>query len=186
VELADLSRRMAEGEDRAWREFHDTYGAALFRMLLALTYGDPHLASDALQHAYVRVSRHVRVCSNEAMWMGWLRIVARSALSDARRKEGRFWNMLRRHNADPSDQPECAGATSTDENGLLSALDSALASLDPDKRALLEAKYLRGQSVEAIAGAAGLTAKAVESRLTRARTELRERVQGLVSRTAHE
>jgi RNA polymerase sigma factor (sigma-70 family) len=56
---------------------------------------------------------------------------------------------------------------------LQAALESALAALDVEDRSLIEAKYFSGASVRAIAGQRALSAKAVESRLTRARAELR-------------
>ena len=174
---------MARGDDQAWQQFHRTYGAMVFRMLLALTKGDPHLAAEALQHAYLRVSRHVRRCDNEAMWIGWLRIVARSALSDARRREFRFWNLLRLRRSDPRD--EIIDGEDPAEESLLAALDASLSEMEPEARKLLSAKYLDGRSVQAIAEEWELTAKAVESRLTRARQQLRTLLENRLSTLRH-
>lgn len=172
---------MSTGDDAAWREFHNRYGAMIFRMLLAATRGDPHLASDALQRTYLRIARHVRGCDNEAMWIGWLRIVARSALSDARRRQYPFWNFLRRQAVSKDDQSD----TSTHENILLSHLDEALTTLEPSTRALLEMKYFRNDSVQTIAERLELSPKAVESRLTRARAQLREEMENVSKRIRH-
>lgn len=181
--LGELTRRMAVGDDEAWASFHRHYGPTLFRMLLALTAGDTHLASEALQHAYLRISRHVRPCDNEAMWIAWLRVVAKSALTDARRKESRFFSMLRRRwLTTPLDVAPLPKAESAAEDHLLAALDQALTELPEATRHLISAKYLGEQTVEQIAAREGLSDKAVESRLTRARQELRERVKQILSR----
>jgi RNA polymerase sigma factor (sigma-70 family) len=182
--LADLSRRMVRGDDEAWQAFHRTYGATLFRMLLGLTRGDPHRAAEGLQQAYLRISRHVRICDNERMWIGWLRLVARSALSDARRRDNRFLSFLTRWRSDPS--ANSAASSPDEDDQTLAALDASLATLDDDTRALLRAKYLEGRPVDAIANSLGLTAKAVESRLTRARAELREALKELLSKQRYD
>ena len=168
AELAALTRRMAAGEDDAWQAFHHEYGPVLFRILLAGTRGDPHLAAEARQRAYLRIARHVRVCDQPAMWLGWLRTVAHSALSDARRRDRTFADRILRRPVETDPAP-----TEAEESALFAALDAALAQLAPAIRALLEAKYLDGKSVQQLAAELDLTPKAVESRLTRAREELR-------------
>jgi RNA polymerase sigma factor (sigma-70 family) len=56
---------------------------------------------------------------------------------------------------------------------LFEALDLCRSRLEPAMRDLLDAKYLEGASVGEIAVRLGASTKAVESRLTRARAELR-------------
>jgi RNA polymerase sigma factor (sigma-70 family) len=167
-----LTTALARGDDVAWAQFHREYGPALFRQLLAATHGDHDLASEALQRAYLRLARHVRPCDSEPMFRGWLRLIARSALHDCWRRRRSFWQLLNRHAAEPPPGPNDAGALAEEER-LQSALDAALAGLEPDDRALLEAKYFAGQNVRTIAEELGVSPKAVESRLTRARAELR-------------
>ncbi len=169
AELAELTRRMAVGDDDAWRAFDRDYGPFIFRVLLAGARGDPHLAAEARQRAYLRISRYVRACDQPAMWFAWLRTVSLSALRDARRRELSFLDRLRRRAAEP--EPE---ADETAESALFAALETALTLLAPDTRALVEGKYLHGKSVQELGTELGLSNKAVESRLTRARQELRE------------
>ena len=59
---------------------------------------------------------------------------------------------------------------------------ASLATLDPEDRALLEAKYFSGSDVKSLAEKLTLTPKAIESRLTRARAELRRRLEVALSR----
>ncbi|HWA25075.1 MAG TPA: sigma-70 family RNA polymerase sigma factor [Lacunisphaera sp.] len=166
--LAQLTMAMARGEDAAWSEFNRAYGPAVFRQLLALTRGDHALAQDALQQTYLRVAKHVRPCESEAMFKGWLRTVARSALLDCWRRRRSFTALLFRKQQEP---PELANPA--DDDRLVAQLDGALSRLDAADRSLLEAKYFSGREVRSLAEQLGLTPKAVESRLTRAREALR-------------
>jgi RNA polymerase sigma factor (sigma-70 family) len=167
-DLRGLTAAMARGEDAAWTEFNRVYGPAIFRQLLALTRGDDDLAKEALQHTYLRVAKHVRSCETEAMFRGWLRTVARTALQDCWRRRRSFTDLLFRRQQEP---PELADPGADDR--LMAELDAALHRLEAADQALLEAKYFSGLDVRTLACNLGLTPKAVESRLTRARAALR-------------
>lgn len=176
--LLALTTGLAKGDDPAWAQFHRDYGPAIFRQLLAATRGDHDLASEALQQTYLRVARHARPCDNERMFLAWLRLVTRTALSDCQRRRTSFGQLLSRRRDDPSGD---ATDTAADEK-LQAALESALATLSEADRSLLEAKYFSGLSVRAIAERLELTPKAVESRLTRARAELRQTLLNALAR----
>jgi RNA polymerase sigma factor (sigma-70 family) len=176
--LLTLTTGLARGDDACWAQFHGEFGPGIFRQLLAATRGDHDLASEALQQTYLRVARHARPVDSAAMFGAWLRLVARTALSDCRRRRQSFWSLLRRRHADPSD----TGDPAPHADRLQTALDEALTQLDADDRALLEAKYLSGHEVRRIAETMALTPKAIESRLTRARAELRHRLLTALSR----
>ncbi len=166
--LRELTAALARGDDPAWGQFHRDYGPMIFRRLLAATRGDHDLASEALQQTYLRIARHVRPCEVAPMFDAWLRVVAQTALSDCRRRRRTFWELLRNRDAMPE------GAHDSAPEALLSlALDQALAQLTAADRGLLEHKYFVGADVRALAAQLEITPKAVESRLTRARTELR-------------
>jgi RNA polymerase sigma-70 factor (ECF subfamily) len=166
--LRRLTEALVRGEDAAWVEFNGTYGPALFRQLLALTRGDHALTEEALQLTYLRVAKHVRPCETEAMFKAWLRTVARTALQDCWRRQRSFADLLFRKWQEP---PELADPAN--DNHLIEQLDQALFRLDPTDRALLEGKYYSNLAVRTLAGQLGITSKAAESRLTRAREALR-------------
>jgi RNA polymerase sigma-70 factor, ECF subfamily len=173
-----LTSGLARGDDAAWAQFHREYGPRIFRQLLAVTRGDHDLASEALQHSYLRIARYARPCDSEAQFAGWLRVVARTALSDCRRRQRSFLHLLNLWSVHP-----IATESSTDEEEKLqTALDYALAQLKPEDRTLLEAKYLSGFHVRVIAGLLNLPAKTIESRLTRARADLRQQLQSALAR----
>jgi len=169
LRLRELTVGLARGEDAAWTRFHGEYGPGMFRQLLAAAWGDYDLANEALQQAYLRIARYARTCDSAPMFAAWLRLVAHSALNDCRRRRRAFWTLLQRHGAEGETDP----ASTAEETRLFAALDAVLAEIDPDDRALLEAKYFSSRDVRTIAAGLSLSPKAVESRLTRARTEVR-------------
>lgn len=178
--LCVLTTGLACGDDASWMQFHREYGPAIFRQLLAAARGDHDLASEALQQTYLRIARHARPCDSGAQFASWLRLAAHSALSDCRRRRKSYFQLLRHRAADP------VGRIDDDDGPLFVALDDSLAALAPEQRALLEAKYFQRESVQGIADRLGLSAKAVESRLTRARAELRERLSLALQGTSHD
>jgi RNA polymerase sigma factor (sigma-70 family) len=181
--LRELTAALARGDDAAWAEFHRDYGPGIFRQLLAETRGDHDLASEALQQTYLRVARYARPCDAVPMFATWVRRVARTALSDCRRRRRTFWDLLRNRDAATD---EAAPASPDAESNLSAALDAALAQLAPADRALLEQKYFSGTDVRTLATQLDLTPKAVESRLTRARAELRQLLRRALTRHERE
>lgn len=165
---------MAEGEEAAWRQFHELYFHRLLRYLLVVSGGREEAARDALQAALLRAVRHVRRFDREEVFWSWLTVLARSALVDDDRKRRRYRALLdrffQRESASPAPAPPDPGADAR----LLGLLEANLAALPAEDRALLDQKYLAGTSVRAIAHAAGATEKSVESRLVRIRRHLRE------------
>ncbi|MBC8012014.1 MAG: sigma-70 family RNA polymerase sigma factor [Burkholderiales bacterium] len=180
-ELERLTTGLARGDESAWVRFHVEHGPALFRRLLAATRGDADLAREALQLTYLRVARHARRSASPVEFATWLRLVARSALSDARRRRRSFFDLLRRREADPVPWLAEADDPATDQR-LETALDLALTRLDADEHALIQGKYFQGHDVRALVDRLGLTPKAVESRFTRARAALRTHLLSDLSR----
>lgn len=173
--LRALTAGLAAGDNAAWLRFHEMFGPALFRTLLCAARGDEDLAREAMQLTYLRVARHARPTAAMAQMGAWLRLLGRSALADARRRRTSFFGLLFRRAEDPSPWIESDGAADSDsaDAGLHAVLDAALEALPTEERTLLERKYFEGWRVDALAADLGITPKAVESRLTRARHALR-------------
>ncbi|MCX6956804.1 MAG: sigma-70 family RNA polymerase sigma factor [Verrucomicrobia bacterium] len=171
--LRELTHGLARGDDAAWTKFHRDYGPGIFRHLLAETRGDHDLTSEALQQTYLRIARHARPVDSAPMFATWVRLVTRSALNDCRRRRRTFWDLLRNRDAATSENSDSSHADSPNEAALSSALETALTQLPAADRSLLEQKYFSGLDVRTLAVQLDLTPKAVESRLTRARAELR-------------
>jgi RNA polymerase sigma factor (sigma-70 family) len=169
--IQSLTRRLAQGDETAFREFHDRFFDRLYRFLLALARrGEEHAAQEALQETMLRVARYIRCFESEALFWSWLKMVARSAARDAGRKQRRYERMLERFALAWRSAPM---ETSPEEGLLQDLLTEVLDELETDDRELIEQKYLGGASVKELADATGLTEKAVESRLLRLRRCLR-------------
>ena len=177
---AALTRRLVDGDEAAWRDFHAAYAPRLRRYLLVVCHGHEDTAAEALQQAFLRAVKHLRICATEAELWGWLTLLARSAAADARRGERRYLGFLERWFRQ---QPAAFAPLADAEDQLESTLAAELAALPPAERELLEQKYLAGGSVRELAAALGTTEKAVESRLTRARQRLKT---ALLARLQHE
>jgi RNA polymerase sigma-70 factor, ECF subfamily len=175
LDVADLTRRMAEGDESAYRVFYDAYFNRLSRYLLVVTGGDEEAAREALQATLVRVVRHIKVFSDEAVFWSWLTVLARSALSDQGRKRRRYLAFLDRFTLHTRVQQPGPGASQA-EDRLLGLLDGGLEGLPFDERDLVERKYFARQSVREIAETLETTEKAVESRLVRIRRKLKATV----------
>ncbi len=163
---------MVAGEETAYRTFHDAYFSRLLRYLLVVTHGDEQAAREALQAAFVRVVRHIRIFDEEQRFWNWLTVLARSALADQRKNRRRYWAFLdrfRAHSETELGNEQMDGA----DVGLLAQLDRSVIQLPDDERDLLERKYFVGQSVREIALAFQTSEKAVESRLGRVRQKLK-------------
>ena len=172
LDVAALTRRMADGDELAYRAFYDAYFNRLSRYLLVVTAGDEDAAREALQSALVRVVRHIKIFPSDAVFWSWLTVLARSALSDQTRKRRRYLFFLDRftwHARAQQTAPDDAQA----EVRLLGLLDSSLEALPSDEQRLAEAKYFERRSVREIAEELGLSEKAVESRLGRIRHKLK-------------
>jgi RNA polymerase sigma-70 factor (ECF subfamily) len=166
-----LTAAMARSDEAAFREFHSKYFNRLLRYLFVVTRGDEEAARDALQETFVRVVRHIRGFDSEDAFWNWLTVLARSAAADAGRKRTRYWRMLSRY-AFFWRAPVFEARDDADIR-LEELLTEALSVLSPDDRTLIEAKYFQDVSVRALAAKLQLTEKAVESRLARARRQLR-------------
>lgn len=172
--IALLTRRLAAGEEEAFREFHGLYFDRLYHFLLAVTYGQEQEAQEALQETLLRLLRHPKVFADEDVFWCWLKAVARNAARDGHRKHRRYFALLQNFALGRS--PGAGDPASNDDRRLGALLEESLDELKPEDRLLLENKYLDGESVREISALAGLSEKAVESRLLRLRRQLRERI----------
>ena len=168
-----LTRRLAAGEEEAFREFHALYFDRLHRFLLGVTCGQDQEAQEALQETFLRLLRHRKIFRDEEAFWCWLKAVARNAARDGHRKNRRYFGVLQNFFlGHRRDSREFAG----DEDRLGALLEESLAELVPEDRLLLENKYLGGDTVRDLSALAGVSEKAMESRLLRLRRQLRERI----------
>ena len=169
-DILSLTGRLSAGEEEAFREFHARYFDPLYRFLLGVCRGDAHAAQDALQSTLLRVARHARAFEREEIFWGWLRAIARNAARNQGRRRRRYWGLLEKFTFARGSIQETEGEQWRE------VLGESLSEMPPAERELLEGKYIIGSSVAELAAQAGLTERAVDSRLYRLRRELAARV----------
>jgi len=167
-----LTAALKQGDDAAFAWLHGEWSGRINRYCFALAAGDDALAGEIAQAAWLRLARHGRVLHDEQALWDWMACAARHAAIDLRRKGGRYLRALHRL-ADWWHSP-ALNVPGDDVDSLLTTLDAALQQLTDEERALIAARYFAGESLETIGAHQALSARAVEGRLARLRTRLRE------------
>jgi RNA polymerase sigma-70 factor, ECF subfamily len=172
--VAQLTRRLAAGEEEAFREFHAQYFDRLHQFLLGVTHGNEDAAREALQETLLRLIRYARPFDDEDTFWCWLKRVGRSAALDQGRQRSRYQALLDRFSLRWRGQP--APGPEPIEPDWQTLLAESLNELEATDRRLIKGKHLEGATVKELGVEAGLTEKAVESRLVRLRRQLRDRL----------
>ncbi len=168
-----LTRRMADGDEEAWRAFYDQYFDRLWRYLLVSAEGSEDLARESLQAALVRAARHIKVFREGDVFWSWLTVLARTALADERKKRRRYFFFLERFTRHAEADGDDANDDPADKR-LNTLLRRHVALLPPNEQMLIEQKYIGRRTVREIAGELQTTEKAVESQLSRIRRKLKD------------
>ena len=174
--VQQMTRGMTLGEERAFRDFHDQYFDRLFRYLIVVTGGDEQSTLDLVQETLVRVTKYIRCFADEDVFWSWLTVLARSAARDGARRRGSYLKMLAAYARGLVGIEKPDRESIDAESELRACVNASLASLDATDQALLEGKYFAQKSVKTLAAEAGLSVKAVESRLLRARRTMKQQI----------
>lgn len=168
-----LTKGLARGNEDSFRAFYDLYAHRLFGYLFVICRGNEAAARELLQQTLIKVARQARVFEDEEIFWKWLGAVARNLWIDETRKRNRylaaleqFWNWR--------SASEASGVADAAELEMARALEA----LEEGERDLVRLKYLEGRSVRELAERLGLSEKAVESRLTRARQKIKDLIGG--------
>lgn len=162
-----LRAAVLAGNELAWRTLYDRHFDPLFAYVYARTR-DPHRTEDLVQEAWTTAVRRIAAFDAARGPFGaWLRGIADRLLINDRRRWARRFRL--RQEVGESTTPEPA----VPQPGAGEAVDEALAALPERYREVLRAKYEESHTVAEIARARGLSEKAVESLLTRARQAFR-------------
>jgi RNA polymerase sigma-70 factor (ECF subfamily) len=182
----DLAQRVAGGDRAAFEAFFGAYFPRLYRFALRRAGNDHDAAEDVVQAALIRALDRLDQYRGEASLFVWLCTVCRRELADQRMR-GRITAT-----AEPilEDQPAVRAALELIADGasVLPEGDPPRASQLADLRRLIQAtldhlpvhygdalewKYVLELSTAEIAGRLGMSVKAAESLLTRARDAFR-------------
>ena len=144
----------------------------LYRFVARRSHGDRDLAEDVTQETWLRAVRAWQGGRLPDQPAAWLTTVARNLLANhyRRRPQERLDDLD--EGALMADEPDAS-----EERGSL--VHRALARLPLANSRLLQAFHFRRQPVAHIAAEYGLTERAVEGRLRRARQQLRQQIESL-------
>jgi RNA polymerase sigma-70 factor (ECF subfamily) len=169
-----LLHRIGAGDESAVGELIDRHAGRLYGVARTLTGNDAD-AEDVVQETFAGACESAGSFRGESSVKTWLtKILVRRAAKT--RRSGRRWNL----NFLSRSAPPAPAAAKTPTDGVDSRLDvtEMLARLSPEHREVIVLRELQGLSYEEIAAALGVPRGTVESRLHRARRELKDRFAG--------
>lgn len=169
---SDLLRSAAQGDEAAFHALVDRHAAALYRLARSLSAGE-HDAEDVLQETLIAALKGAGSFDGRASVKTWLsRILMRQA--------ARAWNRERRSRAAlPLEMAEPHAQSGNGSVRVDQRLDlwSVLNSLPEDHRRVLVLREVEQLSYAQIAHVLNVPVGTVDSRLHRARRDMRARLE---------
>ncbi len=166
----ELVKRMLAGEEHAFAVFFDGYFARLYRFALPRLGQDADAAEDVVQAALCKAISALKSWRGEAALFTWLCTICRHEISGHYRQSDRRPQPL----GLIENAPEMLAADETHQNEVKRLVHATLDGLPDGYGDVLEWKYILGLSVDEISDRLGVSPKAAESLLTRARQAFRE------------
>lgn len=171
---ADLVRRALDGEDRAFGLLMRRYSGGLFTFVRRYV-GAPDVAQDILQETFVAAWSALDRYDSARPLGAWLRSIALNKCRDrGRRLALRRLLLGDAESEEARRQPDPApvGDEILLANERRSALEAAIAALPAKLKEPLLLTYFEGLSQQDAADALGVSVKAIETRVYRARRRL--------------
>jgi RNA polymerase sigma factor (sigma-70 family) len=169
---AELARSALSGDRGAFGELVERHARQVVALAYALV-GDREKARDLAQESFLAAFQALGSLREPGRFGAWLAGIARRQCIYAIRRERRAARALEARKDAPVvvvPGPEGSAVRTDDEAQVLAALNC----LGRRYREVLVLRHLEGRSYGDIAEALGLSAAAVEKRLTRARSMLRK------------
>lgn len=167
AELSDeqLVHRLIAGQPEAMAELYDRYGDPAYALALRIT-GDDARAEDVVQEAFVKIWRQAaRFDSQRGSLRAWVMAVVRNqALDVFRGRAGRERREVDLDQIGP-DARVCDPWPHVSASLLRSRVRTALCSLPPEQRQVVELSYFSGLTCREIGNMLGLPLGTVKSRL---------------------
>jgi RNA polymerase sigma-70 factor, ECF subfamily len=161
-----LVLRCQEGDAEAFERLVERWQERLWRHAWRLT-GEENAAWDALQEAWIGISRGLRRLAEPAAFPGWAYQIVSHKCRDWLRRQRRQRQIDEIYRAEAQESCEAPG----EQYG---SLREALAQLSGPDRALVSLRYEDGFSTAEIAAILGVPQGTVKSRLFYARKRLKQ------------
>lgn len=181
----EIARRAQRGELAAFEELFTRHHKRVYNIAMRMLENDTD-AADATQEVFVRVYKSIdRLVSGEA-FVTWLKTMTINICRDALRKRPKVrmesldapvqcedGSSACREIADWSSDPSDSAMTRV----LQESVQKAISSLQPDYREVVTLFYIDGADVAEISRITGSPQGTVKSRLSRARAELKRKLE---------
>lgn len=184
----DLVRRFRLGEVGAFEQLFSRHHKAIYNIALRMLRNETE-AADATQEVFVRAFQSIRKLSSDAAFVTWLKTMAMNYCRD----------LLRKRKTQKTDSLDCAIEMCDGGHVQLQLADwtgnpemlldrkqtceivaKAIDSLSPNYREVVTLFYVDGSDVAEIARIVGSPVGTIKARLSRARAELKRKLQPLV------
>jgi len=186
-----LVRRLKQGDQRAFQEMVRTYQNRIFGLMFRMI-GDRQEAEDLAQEVFISVYRAIGNYRGEGRLYTWIyRIASNTCKNRIKYLKGRNFHRASDIDDTPAahtlgkDGSPMASLTSqvpepdqvVEGHRLQSIIQRELAQLDPEHRLLIVLRDVQGMSYQDILKITSLQEGTLKSRLHRARTALKARIQ---------
>jgi len=182
---SDFSIRGLKSRDReSWRSMYDTLAEGVYRYAYYRCRARADVAEDITQEVFQRALETIDGYRGDvAGLLPWLKGIALRVLSQrgraAHRRAGRVVLSQAAAAGAGGVAVEAVDPAPAVDDGIISAeqclmIGAALSAVKPQWEQMLRLKYCEGLTVQAISERLGLTAKATESALSRARAAFRK------------
>jgi len=176
----ELARRAASGDDAAFTQLVNRHKEGLYRLLRRYT-GNPEDAYEATHEAFIAAWKSLGRYNADLPFRPWLRTIAINKVRDLGRRSLVRRLLFGTRTLEDHEALNVADAGPTAEDSLAAEqsrrrLDRAIAALPANLKQPLLLTAFEGFSQEEAAQALGISVKAVETRVYRARHLLSERL----------
>jgi RNA polymerase sigma-70 factor, ECF subfamily len=169
-----LARRIATGDQGAWEAFYAQYSPWVYRFAYHHLAGHRADAEDLTSEILITAARSITGYNAARGAIDvWLLGIARHCLARFCRTRRMQVPLVPQIKDGHGEIEEPFDETTLTSTLVKDTVNRTLASLPARQAEILIGKYIRGYSVDELAQAGGLSAKAVESLLTRARVAFR-------------
>jgi len=184
----ELAARCRRGDMQAFDELVECFQTPIFNLALRMT-NDYHRAGDATQEIFVKAYRSIGKFRAESGFKTWLfAIAANTCRNDWRTRQRRLrhettFSDCRDADTDADPEPACAADASpadlAQNREFTRQIEEAVARLPHDFSIVLTLRDLRDMTYEEIAQTLDCSIGTVKSRLSRARTMLKNQLLAL-------
>ncbi len=174
VEGGELVAKLQHGEPAAVLELYNAYGGRIYALVFNQVAGDRDAAQDIVQETFLAALKSAGKFHGQSKVYTWLYSIASKKVADFYRRKKREI----KHQSEPlekyASEPATNGTIESEEEHRL--IQATLAGLPLHYRQVLIFKYVEEMPVSEISQVMGRSPKSIEGLLTRARRELRDRL----------